>query len=160
MKTTDLCDKCGEDIKVLDPIGFRSFGARTEFHGQIETVKCYEDNTFVRAALEKDGTGKILVVDGGGSNRCALLGDNIADLAYKNKWNGIIVYGYIRDSVAVSKIDIGVLALGTNPKKSAKNKEGAVNLTVHFAGVDFIPGEFVYVDEDGAVVSKNELSLP
>jgi regulator of ribonuclease activity A len=160
MKTTDLCDKYGDELRVMEPIGFKSFGRRREFQGQIETVKCYEDNTYVRATLENDGTDKVLVIDGGASNRCALLGDNIAELAHGNHWNGIIVFGYIRDSLAVSKIDIGVLALGTNPKKSAKDKVGTANLTVSFAGVDFIPGEFVYVDEDGVVVSKTKLVLP
>jgi regulator of ribonuclease activity A len=160
MKTTDLCDKYGDEIHVMEPIGFKSFGGRNEFHGQIETVKCYEDNTFVRAALEKDGTDKVLVVDGGGSNCCALLGDNIADLAHRNHWNGTIVFGCIRDSIAVSKIDIGIIALGTNPIKSAKNRQGTSNITVSFAGVDFVPGEFVYVDEDGVVVSKRKLVLP
>jgi regulator of ribonuclease activity A len=160
MKTTDLCDTYPDRLRVMEPIGFQQFGGRTEFHGKIETVKCFEDNTFVRASLEKDGTGKVLVVDGGGSNRCALLGDNIAELAHSNHWNGIIVYGCIRDSLAVSNIDIGVLALGTNPKKSAKQKIGATNLVVRFADVDFAPGEFVYADQDGVVVSNRELSLP
>lgn len=159
MKTTDLCDKYGDALRVMEPIGFHHFGGRNEFHGQIETVKCYEDNTFVRTALEMDGTDKVLVVDGGGSNRCALLGDNIAGLAQDNHWNGIIIYGRIRDSMAVSKIDIGVIALGTNPRKSAKDKVGTANIIVSFAGVDFVPGEFVYVDEDGVVVSDQELSL-
>ena len=160
MKTTDLCDKYGDQLQVAEPIGFRSFGGKREFHGQIETVQCFEDNTFVRATLEIDGTGKVLIVDGDGSNRCALLGDNIADLAHKNGWNGIIVFGYIRDSVAVSAIDIGIIALGTSPKKSAKDNLGQVNLSVRFADVDFVPGEFVYVDEDGVVVSSTELALP
>ncbi len=160
MKTTDLCDKYGDQLRVAEPIGFRSFGGRNEFHGQIETVQCFEDNTFVRATLEKNGTGKVLIVDGDGSNRCALLGDNIAELAHKNDWNGIVVFGYIRDSVAVSAIDIGIIALGTSPKKSAKDNLGEVNLTVRFADVDFVPGEFVYVDEDGVVVSDSELVLP
>ncbi len=160
MKTTDLCDKYGDQLRVAEPIGFRSFGGRNEFHGQIETVQCFEDNTFVRATLEKNGTGKVLIVDGDGSNRCALLGDNISELAHKNDWNGIVVFGYIRDSVAVSAIDIGIIALGTSPKKSAKDNLGEVNLTVRFADVDFVPGEFVYVDEDGVVVSDSELVLP
>ena len=160
MKTTDLCDQYGDQLAIAEPIGFKSFGGRNEFHGQIETVQCFEDNTFVRATLEKDGTGKVLVVDGDGSNRCALLGDNIAELAHRNGWNGMIVFGYIRDSAAVSAIDIGIMALGTNPKKSAKDNLGTLNLTVRFADVDFVPGEFVYVDEDGIVVSDSELVLP
>ena len=100
------------------------------------------------------------MVDGEGSNRCALLGDNIAGLAHKNVWTGIIIFGYIRDSVALSSIDIGIIALGTSPKKSTKDNLGTVNLTVRFADVDFAPGEFVYVDEDGVVVSSIELALP
>lgn len=159
MKTTDLSDKYGEAVRVMEPIGIQHFGGRIEFHGQIETVKCYEDNSFVRAAFERDGTDKVLVVDGGGSNHCALLGDNMAGLAQDNHWNGIIIYGCIRDSLAVSKIDIGVLALGTNPRRSAKDNAGSSNIVVSFGGVDFVPGEFVYVDEDGVVVSDQELSL-
>ncbi|HNC91775.1 MAG TPA: ribonuclease E activity regulator RraA [Anaerolineales bacterium] len=157
MKTTDLCDKYDTQLHIAEPIGFRSFGRRSEFHGRIETVKCHEDNSFVRAALEKDGAGKVLVVDGGASLRCALLGDNMADLAYQNHWAGIIVYGCIRDSVAISQIGIGVLALGTHPRKSAKDKQGVAGVPVRFAGVVFTPGEFVYVDEDGVVTSREEL---
>ena len=162
MKTTDLCDKYGEllVIRVMEPIGFRSFGGRNEFQGQIETVKCFEDNILVRSALERDGMDKVLIIDGGGSMHCALIGDNIASLAHRNGWNSILVFGCIRDSLTVSKIDIGVIALGTNPKKSAKNGEGKMNIVVSFAGVDFVPGEFLYVDEDGVVVSKRELVLP
>lgn len=160
MKTSDLCDKYGDTLRVMEPVGIQSFGGRTEFHGQIETVKCYENNTFVRAALEQDGTGKVLVVDGGGSTRCALLGDSMAGLARDNHWNGIILYGCIRDSLALSKIDIGILALGTNPQKSAKVKAGTPDIVVSFAGVDFVPGAFLYADEDGVLVSNRELALP
>ena len=160
MKTTDLCDQYSDQIRVAESIGFKNFGGRHEFHGQIETVKCYEDNSFVRATLERDGSGRVLVVDGGGSTRCALLGDNIAELAQQNKWNGIVIYGSIRDSVAVSKVEIGVLALGTNPKKSAKNNEGSMSISLHFAGVNFFPGEFVYIDEDGMILSAGDLISP
>ena len=158
MKTTDICDHHIDEIQIAEPIGLKSYGGRREFSGQIETVKCYEDNTFVRAALEKNGQGKVLVIDGGGSTRCALLGDNIAELAQQNQWNGVLVYGSIRDSAAVAKIDIGILALGTHPKKSAKNKEGMTHLKIHFAGVDFIPDDFIYVDEDGIVISAKEIT--
>jgi regulator of ribonuclease activity A len=160
MKTADLCDKYGNELHMLESIGFRNFGGRNEFQGQIETVKCFEDNTLVRSALERNGADKVLVIDGGGSRHCALIGGNIAHLAHRNGWNGILVFGCIRDSVTVSKIDIGVIALGTNPKKSAKNGEGKMNIVVSFAGVDFVPGEFLYVDEDGAVASNRELRLP
>ena len=89
MKTTDICDHHIDEIQIAEPIGFKSYGGRREFSGEIETVKCYEDNTFVRAALEKNGQGKVLVIDGGGSTRCALLGDNIAELAQQSQWNGV-----------------------------------------------------------------------
>jgi regulator of ribonuclease activity A len=159
MKTTDLCDKNTEAARVSIPIGFKDYGGRKNFFGRIYTVKCYEDNSYVRKALEKDGQDKVLVVDGGGSLRCALLGDMLGELAVKNNWNGIIVYGCIRDSAAVSQLALGVKALNTNPLKSGKRNEGQENISVRFAGVDFIPDEFVYCDEDGIIVSKEELSI-
>jgi regulator of ribonuclease activity A len=159
MKTSDLCDEYGDQIQVADPIGFKSFGGCNEFFGRIETVKCYEDNSLVRAALEQNGKSKVLVVDGGGSLRCALLGDNVAALAQKNEWSGILLFGCIRDSEAVSALDIGIVALGTNPRKSAKNNEGTANVSVHFAGMDFIPGYHVYIDSDGIVTSEKELAF-
>jgi regulator of ribonuclease activity A len=158
MKTTDICDEHSNEIQVVDPIGFKHFGGRTSFFGKIETVKCYEDNSLLRAAIEKNGRGKVLVVDGGGSLRCALLGDNIATLAQKNEWNGIFIYGGIRDSETVSGLDIGIAALGTNPRKSKKNNEGSSNIEVHFAGVDFVPGNFIYLDMDGIVVSEKDFA--
>ncbi len=159
MKTSDLCDKYGQQITIAEPIGFISYGRRKEFFGQIETVKCFEDNSLVRTAIEKSGKGKILVVDGGRSRRCALLGDMLAALALNNEWNGILIHGSIRDSDEIANLDIGVLALGTHPKKSAKNNEGAAQVTVHFSGVDFVPGQFIYIDVDGIVISKSELAL-
>lgn len=157
MKTTDLCDKFPERFQVAEPIGWHHFGKRTTFNGKIVTVKCFEDNSLVRATLETDGTGKVLVVDGGGSRRCALLGDILADLAYKNHWNGVVVYGSIRDADAIGEIELGVVALGTHPRKSNKNNEGQTNLTVHFAGIDFAPNATIYVDRDGMIVSAPAL---
>ena len=154
LKTTDLCDNHPDNVRISEPIGFKDFGEKKMFSGKIETVKCFEDNSFVRKALEQNGEGKVLVVDGGGSKRCALLGDMLADLGVKNKWNGIIVYGCIRDSAAIAALPIGVKALATIPLKSNKRNEGQQNVTVHFAGIDFIPGEMVYCDEDGIIVSK------
>ena len=157
LKTTDLCDAHPEKVKIADPIGFKDFGGTKIFSGKIETVKCFEDNSFVRKALEQNGEGKVLVVDGGGSMRCALLGDMLGELGVKNKWTGIIVYGCIRDSPAMATLALGVKALNTIPLKSNKRNEGQPNIPVRFAGVDFIPGEFVYCDEDGVIVSKEEL---
>jgi regulator of ribonuclease activity A len=158
MKTTDLCDEYDQQVNVAEPIGFVSFGGRKDFSGQIETVKCHEDNSLVRAAVERNGKGKVLVVDGGGSRRCALLGDNIASLAQKNEWNGFLIFGSIRDSEVVATLDIGVVALGTHPKKSAKRNEGAANIVVYFSGTIFVPGQYIYIDADGIVTSETALT--
>lgn len=156
LKTTDLCDSFPDKVRIAEPIGFRDFGSKKIFSGKIETVKCFEDNSFVRKTLEENGEGKVLVVDGGGSLRCALLGDMLGDLAIKNKWSGIIVYGCIRDSTAIAQLPLGVKALNVIPLKSNKKNIGEQNVVVHFAGVDFVPGEFVYCDEDGIVVSREK----
>lgn len=160
MKTTDICDAYGDVVRVAEAIGLRHYGGRTTFSGLIETVKCFEDNSLVRATLEKNGQGKLLVVDGGGSLRCALLGDNIAALAERNGWAGVLVHGAIRDAADVATIGIGVMALGTNPRKSAKNNEGSVNVLVHFAGINFVPGHIIYIDIDGIVTSETPLTIP
>lgn len=157
LKTTDLCDAHPGKVRVAEPIGWNDYGAIALFNGTIHTVKCFEDNSLVRTALEQNGEGKVLVVDGGGSMRCALLGDMLGELAVKNKWNGIIIYGCIRDSKAMSELLVGVKALDTIPLKSNKRNEGQENIPVRFAGVDFIPGEFVYADEDGIIVSAEKL---
>lgn len=159
LKTTDLCDKHAEKVRIAEPIGFKDFGGTKIFNGSIYTVKCFEDNSFVRKALETNGEGKVLVVDGGGSMRCALLGDMLGDLAIKNKWNGVIVYGCIRDSAAIGKLQLGVKALDTIPLKSNKKNIGEENIPVRFGGVEFIPNEFIYCDEDGIIVTNESLSL-
>jgi len=155
--TTDLCDNHPDKVRVAEPLTFKDYGGAKLFHGQIETVKCFEDNSLVRKALEQNGEGKVLVVDGGGSMRCALLGDMLGELGVKNKWNGIIIYGCIRDSAAMATLQLGVKALATIPLKSNKRNEGQQNISVRFAGVDFVPGEFLYADEDGIIVSKEAL---
>ncbi len=155
-QTPDLCDENEGKVKVATPM-FQAYGGKTRFHGQIQTVKVFEDNVFVRDLLSEPGTGKVLVVDGGGSLRCALVGDLIAAMAQKNGWEGIIVYGCIRDSGVINGIDIGVRALNTNPLKSIKQGAGYKNIPVTFAGITFEPGEFVYVDEDGIITSATAL---
>jgi regulator of ribonuclease activity A len=142
-------------VQVAAPIGFKDYGAVKLFSGIIQTVKCFEDNSFVRTALEQDGTGKVLVVDGGGS----LLGDMLGELAIKNNWNGIVVYGCIRDSAVIATQQIGVKALATIPLKSNKRNEGQLNVTFKFADVNFTPGHFLYADEDGIIVSAEALSV-
>lgn len=157
MNTTDICDEYGDQIKVAEPIGFKHYGARNKFSGQIETIKCHEDNSLVRTAVATTGTGKVLVVDGGGSLRCALLGDLLAEKAQQNGWEGIVVYGCIRDSAVIATLDLGVMALATHPRKSEKRNVGLDNVTLQFAGISFIPGQYLYADVDGIVISEQLL---
>lgn len=158
LRTADLCDKYMDRLRIVSPL-FHDYGKKKVFNGKIVTLKLFEDNVLVKEQLQNDGTEKVLVVDGGGSLRCALLGDNLAMLAKNNRWEGIIVYGCIRDSFEISGIDLGVKALNTCPVKSIKKGEGDVDIPVTFAGVTFVPGNFVYADEDGIVVSAEALAL-
>ena len=154
--TTDLSD-AHPDAQVAEPI-FGDFGGRIVFNGPIRTLKVFEDNVLVRSTLETPGNGAVLVVDGGGSNRCALVGGNLGQLAVKNGWAGLVVYGFIRDSEEISGQDVGVKALGTPPRKSEKGlHSGHVDKVVNFAGVTFRPGEWLYADADGIVVSAKPI---
>ena len=155
-KTADLCDDHSDSLKIAQPI-FKDYGKRVSFGGEISTVKCFEDNSLVRGQLEKPGNGRVLVVDGGGSTRCAMVGDILAQMGSDNGWSGIIVYGCIRDSGVIATIDIGVKAIGTLPLKSVKKGVGEIDVMVHFADVDFIPGQFAYADEDGIILSPQAL---
>ncbi len=154
--TADLYDEHGDDLQVVQPM-FRHYGAVKKFHGPVVTLKVHEDNTLVRAALEEPGEGRVLVIDGGGSLRCALVGDMLAELGIKNGWAGIIVYGCIRDSAVIGQMPIGIKALDTNPKKSVKKGVGDRDLLIRFGEVAFEPGDHVYADEDGIVVSQEAL---
>lgn len=156
MKTTDLCDQHGDAVRVARPV-FRDYGGRRAFHGPIATVVAPEDNSLVRAALEEPGQGRVLVVDGGGSEKVALLGDLLAELAVKHGWAGVVVNGCIRDSEAVGQLPLGVKALGTCPRKSEKKGRGSRDVPVSFAGLTFAPGEWLYADGDGLIVSSVSL---
>lgn len=156
-KTADLLDDHEDKpLQVVQP-GFHNFGGRNKFYGEIVTIKIHEDNSLVRELVAMDGQGKVLVVDGGGSTRCALLGDMLAEKAAKNGWTGVIVYGLIRDSVDIGQMDIGVKALGTIPLKSVKRGFGVKGESVHFHDVTFTQGHYVYSDEDGMIVSPVKL---
>ena len=159
-KTPDLCDEfeaeLGKTVRVVAPM-FQRYGGRAGFSGEIVTLKLFEDNSLVRTAFAENGQGKVLVVDGGGSLRCALVGDQLAILAHKNGWEGVVVYGCIRDSGDINGIDIGVRALNTHPQKTVKKGIGDRNLPLMFGGVTFHPGESIYVDEDGILVSAKPL---
>jgi regulator of ribonuclease activity A len=155
-KTADLCDDFAEQLQIAEPL-FGDFGGHDSFAGPISTLKLFEDNTLVRVALEEPGAGRVLVVDGGGSMRCALLGDQLGELAVKNGWSGIVVYGAIRDSADILELPLGVKALGAHPLKSVKRNEGQRDVTVHFAGVRFVPGHYLYADADGIVLATDDL---
>ena len=157
--TTDLCDTFDDKVRVVDPM-FSSFGGRDAFYGRIATLKLFEDNSLVRKAVESPGEGRVLVIDGGGSLRRALVGDQLAALAVKNDWAGIVVYGCIRDTRAIADMDLGVFALDTHPMKTIKRNSGEVDLPVTFGGVTFVPGEWLYADEDGVIVSTGPLHGP
>ncbi len=154
--TADLYDAHGEALRVLAPL-FRDFGGVQTFAGPVATLKVYEDNSLVRAALEQPGQGRVLVVDGGGSLRCALVGDNLAALGHKNGWAGIVIYGCIRDAAPIAAIAIGVKAIATNPRKSVKKGEGERDVALRFAEVTITPGDYLYADVDGVVVADKKL---
>ena len=158
MKTADLSDEF-PDVQICEPV-FQSFGGNTKFNGEIRTVQCFEDNTFIRQSLSEKVDGAVLVVDAGGSRRCAMLGDILAQMGVDNGWVGGIFNGLIRDSADINLMPFGVKALGTIPIRSIKDGIGKRDVTVKFAGVTFRPGEFVYADEDGIIVSQTRLSLP
>lgn len=154
--TAELCDGYEKQLQVCQPL-LKHYGGREEFHGRIVTLKCIEDNTLVREALSEPGHGKVLVVDGGGSLRCALLGDRLAALAVQNGWAGIVINGCIRDSAQIAGMDIGVMALATHPRKSVKLGCGRRNQMLSFAGVYFTPGHYLYCDADGILLSEQAL---
>lgn len=156
--TTDLSDAYPE-AQVCEP-GLTSYGGLRAFFGQVHTIKVFEDNALVRSTLETPGAGRVLVVDGGGSRRCALLGGNLAKLGVANGWAGVVVYGCIRDSREIAGYDLGVMALGTHPRKSEKGLHSAVSgREVAFAGATFRTGAWLYADEDGVVVADRALHV-
>lgn len=155
-KTADISDLHAEKLSVVE-IPFILFGKKKKFCGEIVTVKVYEDNVLVKKTLQLNGKGKVLVVDGGGSLRCALMGDQVAELLEINQWSGALIYGAIRDSDDIRQMNVCVAALGTHPFKSIKKGEGATNLPVRFGGVEFVPGHYLYADADGIIVTEKKL---
>ena len=160
--TTDLLDNNEpliqqEQLRIVAPM-FQRYGGKTAFAGKIVTLKLFEDNSLVRAVLGEPGTGKVLVIDGGGSMRCALLGDQLAEMAVKNGWEGVVVYGCIRDSAAINGLPLGVRALNTHPLKTVKKNIGERDVNVTFGGVTLKPGEWLCADEDGVIVSTTSLA--
>ena len=154
--TPDLCDEYPDQVRVLDPL-FRLYGRKRQFGGQVVTVKCLEDNSLVKEFSAQDGTGKVLVVDGGGSLRRALLGDMIAEAMVGNGWQGIVINGCVRDVEALNALDLGIRALNSVPVKTDKRGLGDRDVAVRFAGVDIRPDQWLYADETGIVVSDQPL---
>ncbi len=150
--TADICDAHEAEVRTADPV-FSIFGERLSFGGPIRTLRVFEDNSLVKEAVSGDGDGAVLVVDGGASMRCALVGGNLAELASKNGWAGLIINGCVRDVHEINACDIGVRALAACPRKSEKRGTGERDVELHFAGVDFCPGEYVYCDLDGVIVA-------
>ncbi|MEM7764127.1 MAG: ribonuclease E activity regulator RraA [Pseudomonadota bacterium] len=158
ISTPDLSDMAGDRLSVLAPL-LRNFGKRPAFGGQIVTVKCFEDNSLVKAQADEPGEGRVLVVDGGASPRRALLGDQIALKLSENGWSGIVIYGYVRDVDALANTDLGIQAIGAIPVKTDKRGLGDMNVPVTFGGVTFTPDDWVYADNNGVVVSPVALEL-
>lgn len=158
IKTAELCDEFEELLQIAEPL-LTNFGGRRAFHGPVSTVKVFEDNSLIRDALESPGKGRVLVVDGGGSRRCALLGEMMARIAEDSGWAGIVVYGCIRDVAEIGKMSIGLKALAVNPRRSMKRGEGQWEVPVNFAGVTFRPGEYLYSDEDGIIIAAEALHI-
>ncbi|MBF4994434.1 ribonuclease E activity regulator RraA [Arthrobacter gandavensis] len=151
--TADLYDEHGEALASVS-LQFQDLGGRIRFTGPVRTIRCHEDNGLVKSTLNSPGRGAVLVIDGGGSLNTALMGDMIAEAAVANGWAGVVIHGPIRDRAAVAKLPLGVKALGSNPRKSAKDSVGDVDVPVEFGGVTFRPGAMLYADEDGILVER------
>jgi regulator of ribonuclease activity A len=154
--TADLVDAHSDVVKSCET-QFRQFGGRAQFHGPVRTIKTFEDNALIKQTLSTAGNGAVLVIDGAASFRCALVGDILAGLGQKNGWAGLVVWAAVRDTVALGKLDIGIKALGSNPRRSDKNGTGQLDVPVSFGGVEFRAGSWLYSDEDGIVVSERKL---
>ncbi|HEX3235382.1 MAG TPA: ribonuclease E activity regulator RraA [Gemmatimonadales bacterium] len=157
--TPDLCDQFAQHLRAAEPL-FRDWGGVLSFAGQIETVRVFDDNALVRQVLESEGRGRVLVVDGGGSVRSALVGGRLAALAQQNGWSGLVVHGCIRDSAELAGTAVGVKALHAVPMQSGKAGTGQRSVPVTFAGVTFTPGAYLYADRDGMLVADRDLLRP
>lgn len=159
--TCDFCDDHKNDsdgaFRVLPPV-FKDYGKRTKFAGQVSTVKCFEDNTLVKAAVDSPGNGRVLVVDGGASLRRALVGGNLGKAAARNGWAGVVVDGCVRDSAELAECDVGIRALALMPLPTEKRNEGQTDVAVQIQGVWVRPGDWLYADEDGIVISDRSLT--
>lgn len=156
--TSELCDVYQEEINVVEPL-FSNFGGRSSFGGQIVTVKCFEDNGLLCDILEEHGKGRVLLVDGGGSIRRALVDAELAQLALKNAWEGIIIYGSVRHVDELNDLDIGIQAVAAIPVGCSSEGQGESDVRVTFGGVTFFSGDHVYADNTGIILSETPLDL-
>ncbi len=156
LSTPDLCDQFPDQVRVLDPI-FKNYGGKSSFFGEAVTIKCFEDNSVVKELLNEQGQGRVIVMDGGGSLRRAILGDMLAANAVKNGWSGLIINGCIRDCDEIASLSLGVKALNTHPLKTEKRGLGDLNVPVSFAGQTIAPGDWVYADNNGIIASQQAL---
>jgi regulator of ribonuclease activity A len=156
--TSELCDIYTDLIDVLDPL-FSNYGGRSSFGGKVVTVKCFENNGLIADLADTDGTGKVLVIDGGGSTRRALINISIAEQAAKNNWEGIICFGSVRDVDALEDIDIGIQGLLSIPVGASTSKIGESDLAINFAGVTFLPDDHIYADNTGVILSPEPLDI-
>lgn len=156
VKTADLCDDFIDELQICT-VEFKSYGKHKRFSGPISTVKVFEDNVLVKEALQTIPEGHVLVVDGGGSRRCALMGDMLGEIAQNRKLAGVIIYGCARDTADLGTQEIGVMAVGSMPVKSIKRGEGQRDEVLHFGNVAWKPGDYVYADEDGVVTAPRKL---
>ncbi len=156
ISTPDLCDTHPLAVRVLAPL-FRNFGGRHCFGGRVRTVKCFEDNSRVKELLATPGLGQVLLVDGGGSLRCALMGDLIASSAVEHGWSGVIIWGAVRDVDALATLDLGIQALAAFPLKSVRKGVGEVDVPLYLGGQTIQPGDFIYADNNGVIISSQSL---
>lgn len=156
VNTCDLCDAHPDRVQVLEPM-LHNFGGRDAFGGPISTVKCFEDNSFVKKRLAEDGDGRVLVVDGGASIRRALLGGDVATMAAENGWSGVVIYGCVRDVGELIEIDLGIQAMGAVPMKTRKRDVGELDVPLNFGGVNFHSGDWLYADDNGVIVADGDL---
>ncbi|HCV03799.1 ribonuclease E activity regulator RraA [Pseudoalteromonas sp. SSMSWG5] len=156
--TSDLCDHFADVVDVLEPM-FINFGGRPSFSGRVKTVKCFENNELIRDILTTDGTDSVLLIDGGGSTRRALIDIELAEIALENNWQGIIVYGAIRHVDELEELDLGIQAIASIPVAADSEGAGEDGIGVNFAGVSFFDGDFVYADSTGIILSAEELEL-
>lgn len=156
--TSELCDIYHENVNVVEPL-FSNFGERTSFGGKITTVKCFEDNGLLYELLEENGRGRVMVIDGGGSVRCALINAELARLAFKNEWEGLVIYGAVRQVDELEELDIGIQAMAAIPVGAESTGSGESDIRVNFGGVTFFSGDHLYADNTGIVLSEEPLDL-